>query len=285
MSELTYLRHKNCGCCGKRLDKLSKSNLRRVNDNATLEKLKYVKTIRYPNSDYIIKIGDIVCGGCRKYANSQDTSFPPEYSLESGPSKSHVEHDIQQMDIDNEPYVEINEISIGIPRAIASTKSCVICRKTKNLMDVPDIAYVETFINKNIIIPNGDKCCKTHINRKNKFHKKDLDSIETVSNETILQDYEVKIILDRIRNTTNVSILEKFSHKSNINDDECKSYTGFTKKQFDEITNSLTAMRNTPNRDSSQALAIYLFWLKTGLDYKTIATLFSLDTFQNVGDY
>ena len=32
-------------------------------------------------------------------------------------------------------------------------------------------------------------------------------------------------------------------------------------------------------------MATYLFWQRTGLDYRTIATLFSIDNFQNVGNY
>jgi len=57
-------------------------------------------------------------------------------------------------------------------------------------------------------------------------------------------------------------------------------FTNLNKKQFHELFDELESIRDSPARTKSQALATYLFWLKTGLDYRTIATLFSLDNFQ-----
>ena len=44
-------------------------------------------------------------------------------------------------------------------------------------------------------------------------------------------------------------------------------------------------MRNTENRTITQALAVYLFWLKTGLDQSTLATLFEIDSQFEVSAY
>jgi len=44
-------------------------------------------------------------------------------------------------------------------------------------------------------------------------------------------------------------------------------------------------MRNTDNRTVTQALAVYLFWLKTGLDQSTIATLFEIDSQPEVSGF
>jgi hypothetical protein len=176
------------------------------------------------------------------------------------------------------------EVTINIPRTISSNKNCVVCQTTKNLIDIPEIAYVDTFINKNIIIPHGGKCCKGHLNRKNTFHKNDMNRIEIVSDITTLKNYEIEILLDRMRHLMNPTLFDKFSTKK-INDNECKTYTGFTINQFNTILNSIKSMRQTSGRDISQALTTYLFWLKTGLDYRTIAAMFSIDNFQSVGEY
>ncbi len=66
---------------------------------------------------------------------------------------------------------ESNEITVNIPRAIASTTNCIICNKIKHLIEVPDKAYVDTYIFNNILIPNKSKCCKSHINRDKTFYK------------------------------------------------------------------------------------------------------------------
>jgi len=56
MSSLSYLRDKFCSCCNKRLDTIKKTNIRYVNNDELLEKLKSVKNTilinhKKPNDD------------------------------------------------------------------------------------------------------------------------------------------------------------------------------------------------------------------------------------------
>jgi hypothetical protein len=44
-------------------------------------------------------------------------------------------------------------------------------------------------------------------------------------------------------------------------------------------------MKSSSARNKRQALATYMFWLKTGLDYRTISTIFNIKNFQDVGSY
>ena len=44
-------------------------------------------------------------------------------------------------------------------------------------------------------------------------------------------------------------------------------------------------MRETENRSVYQALAVYLFWLKTGLDQENIATIFGIENRRLVSHY
>jgi hypothetical protein len=234
---------------------------------------------------YLMYSDDVVCGYCRTYAlrngsigdttTSLTTTITPVSSASRETRQSEPEYQQDQL----------NMITVTIPRSISTNQACVVCKKTKNIVDIPDTVYIDAFVKKNIIIPNGGKCRKTHLNRKNTFHKKDLDHIEIVSNQTTLTDYEVKIILDRIRHLSSLTLLDKFNHTVNLNDNDCKAYTGFSKDQFISIFDSIRSMRDSPNRNKTQALATYLFWLKSGLDYRTIASIFSIDNFQRVGDY
>jgi hypothetical protein len=43
MSEFKYLKTKNCACCSKRLDKISKPNLRCVNTDELMKDLNEAK--------------------------------------------------------------------------------------------------------------------------------------------------------------------------------------------------------------------------------------------------
>ncbi len=59
-------------------------------------------------------------------------------------------------------------------------------------------------------------------------------------------------------------------------------FIGFKKEEFITILDSLTSLRETCKRNKSQALAIYLFWLKTGLDQQNIGTIFCLENQKSV---
>lgn len=72
---------------------------------------------------------------------------------------------------------------------------------------------------------------------------------------------------------------------SRLTEKECKQFTGLTKSQFNSLESKLKSLKNSPQRTKSQALTTYLFWLKTGLPYRCISTLFSFNNFQAVGEY
>ncbi len=152
-------------------------------------------------------------------------------------------------------------------------------------MDIPDKAYVDTFLKNNLIIPNNSKCCKNHLTSRNTIYKSDVKHIEIVSNYTELNDLETKILLDRIRNETKYSLFEKFSKPRHISNEECKRYTGLNKKQFDKIIRDTPSLKKTSSRNQGQALGVYLTWLKTGLDIRTLSTIFSIDNHQNICNY
>lgn len=63
------------------------------------------------------------------------------------------------------------------------------------------------------------------------------------------------------------------------------SYTGFTKDEFTLILNTLKSLNNSSARTKEQALAIYLFWLKSGIQQTLISTIFDLNSRQKVSDY
>lgn len=58
-----------------------------------------------------------------------------------------------------------------------------------------------------------------------------------------------------------------------------------TTEQFFELSQNLKLMRDTDQRTKHQALAIYMYWLKTGLDQMTIATLFGINSQQDISRY
>ena len=299
MSEFKYLREKHCCVCNKRLDTIKKTLIRKVNSEDFLEKVRSVRiTIqtqqKVPENVREIQLNDNICGRCRSYAkkygstlnqSSTSASNQSNYSTFNQPNTSaHDQLNLTCSSLQNEQDQDV-KLKLNIPRTLKSDSSCIICRKTKNLVKIPDLAYVETFINKNIMIPDGAKCYGSHLNRKNNIHKRDLDKIEIVSDNIELSGSEVQVIFTRLQHLTKLTNFERFANETKLNENDCISYTGFTKDEFSTILQSLKLLKPSPARNKSQALATYLFWLKTGLDNRTIATIFSLDNHQSVSEY
>jgi hypothetical protein len=92
-------------------------------------------------------------------------------------------------------------------------------------------------------------------------------------------------LLDNLRHSVSPNLFEKYAKLTTISERECLQNTGLTKDQFSTLLNDLKSLKNSPQRTKTQALTTYLFWLKTGLSYRSIATLLSIDDFQNVGNY
>ena len=179
----------------------------------------------------------------------------------------------------------INEITLTIPRAISSKKNCIICGESKKLIPIPNSAFLNTFIESNILIPSESKCCAKHLNKNDTFLKKCLNRIEIVSDQTTLKGEEIEVLLASLRHTSKYTLFEKFSKRKTIKNDECLRYTGLNKDQFNELFCGLKTLNDSQGRTKSQALATYLFWLKTGLDQATIASLFSINNQQTVSEY
>jgi hypothetical protein len=86
----------------------------------------------------------------------------------------------------------------------------------------------------------------------------------------------------------------RFSDHNSISDDFCELVTNMKKSEFDEVLkyliendeNGQRRMRDSKYRTVSQALAVYLFWLKTGFTQHMIAHFFGItdpDDFE-IGD-
>ena len=63
-------------------------------------------------------------------------------------------------------------------------------------------------------------------------------------------------------------------------------FIGWTKKEFLKFSECITSIYNTKKRTKEQLIALYRYWLRTGVDQKTLASLFSCKTKQQtISDY
>ena len=302
MSNFGNLKLKNCSVCRTRLDYVPKRGIRRISDIEMVNKLNTVKPIILTNkrkevTNEQVSPGDLVCNGCRQFAMKYEDKTPKTPNIyPSLPSTSAVGDNIQStsqedssqlpsafesMDIDD----NIIQMTLKIPRTAAFYKNCVVCGEKKGLVNVPTKAFFDTFITSNILIPRDSKSCPKHLSRKNVFLRKCLNNLEIVSDDSVLTNDEIQMLLTSLRQTSKYTLFERFSKRKNISEEECKQFTGLNKEQFNEVLCSLESLKESPSRTKAQALAVYLFWLRTGLDHRTIASLFSIDNYQTISAY
>ena len=78
------------------------------------------------------------------------------------------------------------------------------------------------------------------------------------------------------------SIFAKFGDIKNLDPELCESITTLTKDEFIFLNTSLPTIKNSNRRSKEQALAIYLYWLKTGLTQNMIALFFGFKSKQRL---
>ncbi|RNA05622.1 hypothetical protein BpHYR1_005434 [Brachionus plicatilis] len=85
--------------------------------------------------------------------------------------------------------------------------------------------------------------------------------------ETALNPYDCCFICKRKRSDRIINVFEKFKNISSVQDSPtCIEITGWTKKQFLDFSKFITSIKNSKNRSKEQLIALYRYWLRTGIN-------------------
>ena len=181
-----------------------------------------------------------------------------------------------------------NCVFIDLPKSYSSHKRCIVCFKYNSyqkLYVIPSEARVQALIEKNIFIPDQCRTCGLHLNG-NRFKKEILDLIVPYKREVKMTKQSIEeLVKCLIEASKKNSLFDEFSNTSSLDDETCKSTTGFSKNDFEIILSHLTDLNDSSVRTKSQALSIYLFWLKTGLNQESIKAYFKLNNRVDVSRY
>jgi len=93
----------------------------------------------------------------------------------------------------------------------------------------------------------------------------------------ILQDYRKGLIM--YNNAPRLN----FENSKNMDDDDYITWTGWTKDQFDVMSQHLGGINSSVNRSKREALGIFWLKLKTDLSFAQIASLLGIQDPMNVG--
>ncbi|CAF1125504.1 unnamed protein product, partial [Brachionus calyciflorus] len=156
-----------------------------------------------------------------------------------------------------------------LPKSYSSHKNCVICRMNcGKLHIIQSEARTQVLLSRNIFIPVGCRTCRVHLNESGLFKVEHLDLLEIEKIETKINR---KTANDLIQTLIDTSKKKRFSMNSLI-------LLKLTQNYLDEVKASQI-------RTKSQALAIYLFWLKTGMSQNAIKAHFRLNDRIEVSRY
>jgi hypothetical protein len=311
-------KNEKCSCCLKRLDSVPKKSIRRIIKSNLLRKINKVKTVilqkqSKPIDLTKIKRGDFVCGRCISFANNRikdndetSTSDESENEMEVIENKPNFfEENVPNENVESqdesesqdivsimpnriENFIENNTIYVNYPRTYSYHTRCFVCKRpysSAKLTTISMKSIVKVFLEHDIFIPKGSRCCTSHLDEHLFLCLEAIQSLLIVSDQVKLSTQDVKLVFESLKDAVkNNSLLSKFHNLENLTDEECMTNTGFNKQEFQYIVLSLSKLKNSILRSKSQALAVYLYWLKTGLNQQNIASIFSL-TQQDVSRY
>ena len=215
--------------------------------------------------------------------NSIDQTISQDFSDVSTKTKNEKK---KAQEVSHIPKHE-ESIYVDLPKSYSSHKKCIICKGSQyKLRFIQADARTQVLLKKNIFIPNGCRTCQSHLDENGLFKKECFDLIEAeVKKSKINQQSVNDLIKTLLEASRKKNLFEDFSNLKKIDDETCKVTTGFSKEEFIILNGYLDEMRDSDVRTKSQALAIYLFWLKTGMSQEAIRAHFKLNDRVEVSRY
>jgi hypothetical protein len=186
-----------------------------------------------------------------------------------------------------------NTINLNINRTLNSHGYCFVCKLKFDdgftNIKTNSIKYdcsLDIFISIGILIPEGSRCCRKHLTDYGYLKPELIDSLEIQKDNINMKIQNIEKLIEnlRVKDQKN-SIFSRFEDMQKVDNELVMKITGFNKDDFMFIMNQLKSINNSPIRKKSQALAVYLFWLKTGLSQALIGTFFGIDKEGRVGFY
>ncbi|CAF3376716.1 unnamed protein product [Rotaria socialis] len=176
----------------------------------------------------------------------------------------------------------ITQETITLPMncTTSSHKTCCICsanmERNSRTVSAEDRDLI--FLKKNILIPEGARCCSQHLD-DDRLTKNAVDKVGPFSIQSKrFSSSDVQLLISRWQILFEQQKRFDFDNPLSLSDDEYQILTSLTKVQFEDLASYLfnSNIRNSSNRSIRTALAILLCKLRLGLSLNILAVLFQL---------
>ena len=168
-----------------------------------------------------------------------------------------------------------NDTENVIRKLLTVDGKCPLCgaRLTFHAKSLPYHARMNLLINSQIFLHKDQKICENHLLGSNLAPEINIphgSEIHADESYELLQD-----LVALLKETTSKPYLDFDGME--LSDDDYKTWTGWTRAQFQEMECHLSNLRPSNVRSVRSALAMFWIKLKTSLSFQQIAVLFNLD--------
>lgn len=175
-------------------------------------------------------------------------------------------------------------ITLSIPSTSKSHANCVICKKPgPKLIVVTQYARVRAFIQKEMFVPAGSRCCPKYI-VDNEFTVDALQKMQQTSPDTNINRTATVELLQQTRDFAlrNENNRLNFDNPNSMDNEDYYNLTGLTRDQFEELLSYLkdVDIRASKTRSARTCIAILLTKLRCGMSNHLLGTRFGLQKLQ-----
>jgi hypothetical protein len=172
-----------------------------------------------------------------------------------------------------------------IPTAYSRSGSCFICGErvsNRPLRKVNQQDIIHAYKNHRILIKSLTRVCDAHYDDNGLIRKEEFFILRTKERP---QNKDIIKMLD-VLSQKNPGVFDAFKEINFLDDEYCKKITGWTKEEFCRFASYIVSILNSKNRTKEQLIALYRYWLRTGIDQTSLASLFGEKTRQqDISDY
>lgn len=164
---------------------------------------------------------------------------------------------------------------------------CFICgRKKERLYRTPKKSIAFAFKYFELVIKTHARLCGRHFTDENEIKRADYELINTkkkyYTNENVNM---LRTLSDFIKFSPDDTIFEPFNNMNSLEETHCKLITSWSKDDFIRFSSYLTSWRDSFGRKKNETIALYRYYMKTGLTQTTIALLRGNTTQRDVSRY
>lgn len=167
-------------------------------------------------------------------------------------------------------------VSLPLASTAKSHAYCCVCKKPgPKLVVVAAESRTAVFVEKNILIPPGNRCCPAHLH-DGMFTSDAVKQLQTTENSFVNRTTITDLLQQmRLLCQRNEKQCLDFDDAKALTDTDYKSLLGITKANFRELCDSVEGLiKNTPARSLTTSVAIFFCKMKTGLSNVILSTLF-----------